>query len=411
MIMRTETIRKFLEYALIICIILDFNTVYMASHIFKQAVRILPVPVLLYLIMITPQMLSKKINAFIIAYFIGALFPMLNIGSDSYMGYIKTYIIILPLFWVYLSKRKAKGCNAYLSLFFKYSNVMTLFAGASLVMWLLCSILQIIPMTNLVPYAWGDGIQFVPSYYNIYFETQTANLFGESIIRNDSFFNEGPMHNMALCVALTIEYFMRTKKSKMRITILSISIITTLTTTGQLFLLALLTWHVFNISTKRYRALIVILAPIIIFAVYTIVTIVMDFKDSEALGESSVLSRAKDIQNCIEAGIKHPILGVGIVQSKDIILWHGYQLGYSNSFFAVFARGGLYTLTLYLGSLLIIPLIYYRKYKQLNWLLTMFFFFGIFAITVSFLRYLTLLFMAWGLSNLDFNKWMTNQKR
>ena len=336
---------------------------------------------------------------------------MLNIGSDSYMGYIKTYIIILPLFWVYLSKRKAKGCNAYLSLFFKYSNVMTLFAGASLVMWLLCSILQIIPMTNLVPYAWGDGIQFVPSYYNIYFETQTANLFGESIIRNDSFFNEGPMHNMALCVALTIEYFMRTKKSKMRITILSISIITTLTTTGQLFLLALLTWHVFNISTKRYRALIVILAPIIIFAVYTIVTIVMDFKDSEALGESSVLSRAKDIQNCIEAGIKHPILGVGIVQSKDIILWHGYQLGYSNSFFAVFARGGLYTLTLYLGSLLIIPLIYYRKYKQLNWLLTMFFFFGIFAITVSFLRYLTLLFMAWGLSNLDFNKWMTNQKR
>lgn len=411
MIMRTETIRKFLEYALIICIILDFNTVYMASPIFKQAVRILPVPVLLYLIMITPQMLSKKINAFIIAYFIGALFPMLNIGSDSYMGYIKTYIIILPLFWVYLSKRKAKGCNAYLSLFFKYSNVMTLFAGASLVMWLLCSILQIIPMTNLVPYAWGDGIQFVPSYYNIYFETQTANLFGESIIRNDSFFNEGPMHNMALCVALTIEYFMRTKKSKMRITILSISIITTLTTTGQLFLLALLTWHVFNISTKRYRALIVILAPIIIFAVYTIVTIVMDFKDSEALGESSVLSRAKDIQNCIEAGIKHPILGVGIVQSKDIILWHGYQLGYSNSFFAVFARGGLYTLTLYLGSLLIIPLIYYRKYKQLNWLLTMFFFFGIFAITVSFLRYLTLLFMAWGLSNLDFNKWMTNQKR
>ena len=409
--MRTETIRKFLEYALIICIILDFNTVYMASPIFKQAVRILPVPVLLYLIMITPQMLSKKINAFIIAYFIGALFPMLNIGSDSYMGYIKTYIIILPLFWVYLSKRKAKGCNAYLSLFFKYSNVMTLFAGASLVMWLLCSILQIIPMTNLVPYAWGDGIQFVPSYYNIYFETQTANLFGESIIRNDSFFNEGPMHNMALCVALTIEYFMRTKKSKMRITILSISIITTLTTTGQLFLLALLTWHVFNISTKRYRALIVILAPIIIFAVYTIVTIVMDFKDSEALGESSVLSRAKDIQNCIEAGIKHPILGVGIVQSKDIILWHGYQLGYSNSFFAVFARGGLYTLTLYLGSLLIIPLIYYRKYKQLNWLLTMFFFFGIFAITVSFLRYLTLLFMAWGLSNLDFNKWMTNQKR
>ena len=409
--MRTETIRKFLEYALIICIILDFNTVYMASPIFKQAVRILPVPVLLYLIMITPQMLSKKINAFIIAYLIGALFPMLNIGSDSYMGYIKTYIIILPLFWVYLSKRKAKGCNAYLSLFFKYSNVMTLFAGASLVMWLLCSILQIIPMTNLVPYAWGDGIQFVPSYYNIYFETQTANLFGESIIRNDSFFNEGPMHNMALCVALTIEYFMRTKKSKMRITILSISIITTLTTTGQLFLLALLTWHVFNISTKRYRALIVILAPIIIFAVYTIVTIVMDFKDSEALGESSVLSRAKDIQNCIEAGIKHPILGVGIVQSKDIILWHGYQLGYSNSFFAVFARGGLYTLTLYLGSLLIIPLIYYRKYKQLNWLLTMFFFFGIFAITVSFLRYLTLLFMAWGLSNLDFNKWMTNQKR
>lgn len=409
--MKIESVRTILEYALVTCIILEFNTVYMAMPFFKQVVRVLPAFILLCLILMTPQTFSKKINAFIIAYFIGALFPMLNIGSDSYMGYIKTYVVILPLFWIYLSKRKVKGCDAYLSLFYGYSKVMTLFAGISLVMWLLCSILQIIPMTNMALYAWGTGVQFVPSYYNIYFETQTTNLFGESIIRNDSFFNEGPMHNMALCVALAIEYFMHTQKSKMRITILSISIITTLTTTGQLFLIALLAWHVFSKSTRRYRAFVIILAPVIIFAVYTIAIMAMDFKNSDAKGESSVLARSKDIQNCIEAGMKYPILGVGIVQSEDIVSWHGYQLGSSNSLFAVFARGGLYTLILYLGSLLIIPLIYYRKYKHLNWLLTMLFYFGLFVITVSFLRYLTLLFMAWGLSNLDFNKWMTNPKR
>lgn len=402
--MNLKTLRTLLEYALVICVIVEFNTVYTADILIRRTIQILPVPILLSLIFITPQHLSKSQAFLIFIYFVGSVFPLFNLESDAYISYIKSYEVILPLFFIYLSKRKQAGENSYLTVFFRYSNIMTILAGISIVMWLLCSVFQVIPMTKLAPYSWVESISFVPSYYNIYFETQRMNLFGELIYRNSSIFNEGPMCNMPLCVALAIEYFMRPTMSRKKITILVIAIISTLTTTGQLFLLALLAWHIFQKSTSQYRQLIIVLAPIFLILVYAGTTMLMNLKNDVG-GEDSVVDRSRDIQYCIEAGMENPLFGVGIVQKEDMVLWRGYMLGSSNSLFAIFARGGIYMLVLYIGSLLVIPLIYYRKYKYKNWLLTMVCFFGLFCITVSFLKYLTLLFMAWGLSNIDLKRW------
>ena len=406
-----KLLRRILEYVLVICIILEFNTVYTAVPIIKFMVQILPVPILLILIFMTPQHLSKNMGFIFFIFLIGSIFPVFNLNTDAYIAYIKIYIVILPLLFIYLCQRKKSSYENYLSLFFRYSNTMVVLAAVSIIMWLLCSILQIIPMTGMYPYNWGDKALFVPSYYNIYFETQGLNLFGEWTRRNDGIFNEGPMHNMALCVALIIEYFLRNKRSKKKITILVITIFTSFTTTGQMFLIALLAWHLLNSTViNRYRFLIIISLPVLIYGVYTLADISMKFKE-EASGDYSVNARTADIENCIDAGFANPILGVGIIQKDDITLWKGQKLGQSNSLFAVFACGGVYMLLLYLGSLLVMPIIYFKKFRYRNWLLAMIFFLFLFTITVSFLRYLTLLFLAWGLSNLDFKRWNISQKQ
>lgn len=402
--MKIKTLRSILEYLLVICIILEFYTVYGAMPLIKRLVQITPAFILLTLIIITPQRLSRTTGLCVIAYFMGAIVPMLNIRSDTYISYIKDFVVMLPLLWIYLSKRKQAGVTAYLSLFFKYSDTVTWLATISLVMWLFCSVLQVIPMTGLAPYAWSSNVFFVPSYYNIYFETQSIDLLGVPFMRNTGIFNEGPMYNMVLCVSLAIEYFIRSVKSKPRITILVIAIFSTFTTTGQLFLLALLAWHILRKTAGRYHVLILIMAPLVIIGVYIMTSTIMDFK-SDTGGDHSIDSRTWDIMNCIDAGMKNPLLGIGIVQSKDITIWEGTELGYSNSLFTLFAKGGLYVLTLYLFALLIVPCLYYCKYKQSRWMITMLCYFTLFSFTTSIERYLTLLFLAWGLSNIDMVRW------
>lgn len=119
-------------------------------------------------------------------------------------------------------------------------------------------------------------------------------------------------------------------------------------------------------------------------------------------GDNSIKSRTEDIITCIEVGMKHPILGVGLVTTKeDKLVWEGKEFGYSNSIFAIFARGGLYALSLYLIALILIPYLYYKKHRDKKLLFTMLCFFIVFSFTNSYAKYLTLIFLAWGLSNIN----------
>lgn len=402
--MKTATIRRILEYMLVICIILEFNTPYLVFPTVKRIVQIFPVLILLVLLIISKYSITKKVNILLFAYWGGAIFPMLVLREHNYDSYILRYVIILPLLWMYLNQRKGIGTISYCSLFLRFSNVIVFVAVVSLIMWILCSILQIIPATAIFPYQWAPGIDFISTYWGIYFETQAVVPFGERIWRNTGIFNEGPMFNMALCTAFIIEYFIRPVKSKLRLWILTIAIFSTLTTTGQFFLIGMAIWILFNKIGRKYRILLLFIVPVLFYVGYLIAGEILENK-METGGAGSMELRTDDIAWCFEAGMEHPILGVGLTLSEGESLWHGMKLGRSNSLFAVFARGGLYVLTLYVGTLLLIPYLYYRKYKDSKWFLAMFSYFLIFTITISFLKYLTFLFIAWGLSNINLKRW------
>ena len=396
---RTRTI---LEYLLIFCIILEFYTPYTVSTFTKRVVQLLPIIILGILIVNSRYTIMKKINVYVLIYMAGAVFPLFVLSDQTYMAYILRYIIILPLLWTYLYLRKCAGATEYLSVFFKYSNTMTVLAAVSIIMWLLCSVLQVVPVTAFVPYEWSER-DYVPSYWGIYFETQSTSLFDMQIWRNSGIFNEGPMYNMALCVAFAIEYFVRLHTSKTRIWILALTILTTQTTTGQLFLIAIVCWILYKRS-RRYFILLVVMAPFLVLGSFFTANRIIEDKIKKG-GDVSINDRTEDILTCMEIGMEHPLLGIGLVSARgEQVLWEGKEFGFSNSLFAVFARGGLFGLTLYIVALLLIPYLYYRKYKDARWLFTMTCFFVIFSFTNSSAKYLTFLFLAWGLSNIDLKR-------
>ena len=407
--MKTTVIRRILEYLLVFCIILEFNTPYLIFPEVKRMIQVFPIFILLGLLIISNYSITKKVNILVFIYLVGALFPMLALRDHNYPSYIIRYVLILPLLWMYLSHRKEFGSSVYNSLFLKYSNVMVIIVVASLVMWFLCSILQVVPATSFFPYEWGSSIDFIPTYWGVYFETQSIAPLGEKIWRNTGIFNEGPMYNMALCVAFIIEYFIQPFRSKTKLWILAIAIFTTFTTTGQFFLMGIGIWSVFNRMGRRYRILLLLVVPILLYFGYVVAGTLLANKKATG-GEDSMNLRTEDITWCMEAGMEHPMLGVGLTLREGESLWHGKTLGRSNSLFAVFARGGLFVLILYIGALLLIPYLYYRKYKDPKWFYAMFCFFLVFTVTVSFLNYLTLLFIAWGMSNINLKCWNSGSK-
>ena len=407
--MKTTVIRRILEYLLVFCIILEFNTPYLIFPEVKRMIQVFPIFILLGLLIISNYSITKKVNILVFIYLVGALFPMLALRDHNYPSYIIRYVLILPLLWMYLSHRKEFGSSVYNSLFLKYSNVMVIIAVASLVMWFLCSILQVVPATSFFPYEWGSSIDFIPTYWGVYFETQSIAPLGEKIWRNTGIFNEGPMYNMALCVAFIIEYFIQPFRSKTKLWILAIAIFTTFNTTGQFFLMGIGIWSVFNRMGRRYRILLLLVVPILLYFGYVVAGTLLANKKATG-GEDSMNLRTEDITWCMEAGMEHPMLGVGLTLREGESLWHGKTLGRSNSLFAVFARGGLFVLILYIGALLLIPYLYYRKYKDPKWFYAMFCFFLVFTVTVSFLNYLTLLFIAWGMSNINLKCWNSGSK-
>lgn len=80
------------------------------------------------------------------------------------------------------------------------------------VFYIIGSTLNLISPTAYVPVFWGEQ-RIYPTYFYLYFEAQNSFFLGNEYIRNCGIFNEAPMYNMALCIALAIELFYE-KKTK-----------------------------------------------------------------------------------------------------------------------------------------------------------------------------------------------------
>lgn len=384
-----------LDYLLVIFVILEFNTAY------TEYERLRPLLINLSLGIIFLSMLLRKsafrLDGILWIYLFGSILPYLNVTHGGEGTYMKLYWMVLPTYLLYLSSLKQNGFDCIASILLKYSNIVFILATISLIYWYLGSNLELISPTMYVPNSWkGDGIEMIPTYHFLYFETQEASFMGYETVRNSGIFNEGPMYNMVLCVALSIELFLRPTKSLKRIALLAITIATTFTTTGIIFLGLTVVWIIFHYFSEKARALLIIVIPVLIVGMMTFSSAVLEDKQSSS-GEGSVISRMYDITTCIDIGLENPLLGQGLF-TKKLSEADGGAYGYSNSLFTLFADGGFYTVFLYLAALVLIPLRDYLKNREVLWPLMMFAYFLLFTFTISQDRLLTLLFVAFGLT-------------
>lgn len=276
-----------------------------------------------------------------------------------------------------------------------YSNVMIIIAVTSIIMWLICSLFKLMAPSGYVPFNWTstEGIyKFIPTYKNIYFETQdiTLPVIG-NIIRNTAIFTEAPMASLNFCLAFLMKIV---SGSKTKITIwLVIAILTTFSTTGYILLILVffIKWLETNKKYFIYKMLFVI--PVLIFAVIGINLLI---GQRATYGTQSTSLRLDDYKVGLTTFLQYPLFGAGlgnnVALTENMASWRIYMTGFSNSITEVLAQGGMYIGCAYIYSF--VKGIYLTvKFKSLNNFILVLGTFYLFCTTIFSYQYILLLLL------------------
>lgn len=374
-----------LEYIIAILLILECNTVYISFVPSAGIFSILTATLLLWLchynIKGKNNIDTQKFNIFFFIYFIGALILFFGTIPDARINYISKFIILLPSLILYIASRPIQE-NRF-NLLYKISNIIFIESIISIIFYLATTVFSIIPPTGSISLDWG-GIKLIPSWYNLYFEPQ--------IFRNSGIFTEAPMHNYCLSLAFLTEIFLRKSRSKIKILILAVAILTTLSTTGQFVLIGTIIiqiiTHVKKIKLSFFQRIIIIPLLIgVIISLYHLANYLIELKSTT----SSYEIRNEDIQIAIDSWISHPLLGCG---------YGSNGMGSSNSIFVLLAEGGIFMFMIYFFSFIFIPYKYWIKKTNRNYAYFHLIYFGLFCITIILYSNITLLLLSIPLSSL-----------
>lgn len=361
--------QNILEYIVVLFIILECRSVYtymlidlINDVLFRGTLFLLG---LLVLLARKGNIHILKTIGFILLYGCWLLPSIIKILPQNQLSYICRFYFLIILFVVYLA------CNRqnYYNLLSKYVNLIVFLSVFSVIMWLLCSIFQILPLDYTVPYYWTPNVKLINSYYYLYFETQNSLFCGIPIVRNTAIFTEAPMYNFHLCLALLALLFLKKERSITKVSILSLTILTTFSTTGQLFLLiSFFLKFLLSEFSLKYK--------IMVWFISLILGVVLVFVGNEILenkkqANNSYAIRITDMKKEFRMWEQNPIMGVGYGNSTN--------KNSSNSTFFILANGGIYLFSLYCFSILIYPFI---KMKSIRLKVFFVLFFVLFSITI-----------------------------
>ncbi len=190
----------------------------------------------------------SKQNIFFISFFsIYLLIYILQPQNILNLKYGIEYFISFfsLLFYVIIFERKE---NTLLSIKY-YINIMAIIGCISLLFWTFGSFFKVIsPTGSIISYWSTENGTPCPSYYGIYFETQSLN----NIIRNTAIFTEAPMASLNFVIAFLFQdLFNKGDRShNIKEIILILCILSTISTTGYI---ALILIFVLKMLLMSYR--------------------------------------------------------------------------------------------------------------------------------------------------------------
>lgn len=314
---------------------------------FMTLLSLLVIYVALHLIVFGRLYLSKDmISRLVIICICIYTFSFFNATNPITFKRRYTLIPIWLLLWI-LSHEDTK------EIWHRFIVVVCIFACASLFFYFFGSILNIIPEYNIADRVWGkwkpDRIR---NFYYLYYESHLIRIGDFILWRNVGVFAEAPMHNFILCTALGGELFLKEKQSKTRVIILSITIISTFSTTGFIFLTLALFFYVFSSPDKF--PIVKKIIPYLHFILILIFLIMIGFVALKLIspnGRGSLTVRFDHLIACLKAFKDNIFFGCGWRNNTVVMSYMKHVQGLSVGLPSFMAYGGLL-----LSSSIFIPL-------------------------------------------------------
>jgi len=390
----------FFQYAFILCMILEFRSVWMHmdSSLVGKTIKLLMGVIGGGGILARRKISSRRmlecvaVAACLIAYW--AIWFLADSLKSGHMITILIQALLLVVYCMLVEDSVDESMR-------KYSNIVFVIAAVSLVFWVFGSLLGWIHSTGTLYTTWtgNEELKAVPSYYGIYFETQTSSFFGlasHMIVRNTAIFTEAPMASFVFSLAFMYEMLMREKLNWKRCMLFAVAIISTSSTSGATALVLVVGLkYVFTKSkTKVGLSLKLFLLPMVVVAVLIALGLLLERK----LGSSSGSIRMDDFSAGYKAWMDAPSFGNGLGNSdaikRHMASFRVKNTGLSNSPMQVLAYGGIYLFLPYYVAAIkgLITLIARRQWNRMTFYLV---FLYLFTITICSFQMLTFyLFMS-----------------
>ena len=263
--------------------------------------------------------------------------------------FLSRYFVLVILFYLwFISHDDPK------SVWKRIANFIFILSCCSLVLYILGSLLNIIPEWDSAERVWGEWRpHIIRNFYYLYYESHQITVGDHIIMRNGGAFAECPMYNFVLCVAIGTELFLSKKVSKIKVIILIISVISTFSTTGLIFIIIAFAAYVLihfddypKLAKHKNKLKYFVLAAFLLFvAVILLKTVSPD-------GKGSMNVRSDHLIACFKAFLEYPLFGCGWGNGAQILRNSFFVQGLSVGLVAFMAYGGII-----LTSVIVVPVV------------------------------------------------------
>lgn len=397
----TQVVLTGLEYLWAVVVILNGNSVYHASV--SQLYPLLELSLFLTLLLLAAEMYVHRIRPVwdqllvtvgLMIY--AVVYLSVRQSQMTVIDFAILFVGGLPSLVLMFSVLHSRG--ELLGLMSKVFNVVVVLSLISLYYWTFGVMLRMIPANCVLTIKWGY-LRQIAGYNGVHFVTQMDSTFfpGAELYRNSGIFTEAPMFNLWLDLALAGELFLRPRTSRWRVAVLVITIITTVSVTGILFVVLCAVIHIcrnYHTLDRRQRAAILaagsVLIPLAgIAAMYTLVL----KSDTE-----SYSMRLSDYVAGFRLWWDHPVFGGGygnLFPLMEYTYSPNGVVGFSNSLTAVLGTGGLWmSLLFYIPQfLLILPKVTRDQKLSCFGICNLF----LFCSTLYFARYVSVVLLAFAM--------------
>lgn len=395
-----ELLLTFFEYCWAFVIILNGNSVYHANAL--KNYRLLELSVVVTVLLLAAYLALGRIRIkkrnvamaaglclYSLVYFVFRQHRM------SSVNFLYLFVIGLPCLFLLFAELHQKG--RLLQLIYRIGNVVCILAAISLFFWIFGVVLDVIQPNMSTRINWGT-FDRIRGYWGLHFEIQRDTTFGTLMYRNSGIFAEAPMLNLWTNIALAVELFLKDKSSKLRITLLVITILTTMSTTGIIFIaLCIVLKYIGNFRKMKPLAKVFLIVvamvaiPVIVYAIYEVMVLKSDTQ--------SFAMRMSDYIGGLKLWWDYPLFGSGYGNLQSLL---GYiyspngVLGFSNSIMAVLATGGLWMAIPFYGAHIGAMFPKLTGSKSISRFSICYFY--LFCTTAFFARYIAVVMVAFGLA-------------